>query len=320
MQVDVRVVWPHEALHFTPWLLANPDVLSAVLHMDLELQAAEHAVGDFSLDLVGVDTATGDRVIVENQLERSDHTHLGQILTYAGGTDPINIVWVAPGFREEHRAAIDWLNSRTDERTRFFAVELSVVQIGNSQRAPLLKLVAAPNDWEKSVKTVTNTNATSQKSLAYQQFWQLYLDEMHNRKLAWTTTKIAPAQNWINLSAGVSGVYLGTSFSNQGLRSEIYFGAPDAALNQHRYDAATAHKTVIEQAYGGALSWEPLPERKGSRIADYAPGSIQSTTEWSTYVEWFLDTQTRLRHVINSIGGIGTLTTIPLAAAGSGEE
>src|SRR4051812_44022072 len=107
--VSPREVWPHEALSFTPWLLNNVDVLSDLLGMELSLDVAEHPVGDFSLDLMGRDVTTGKVVIVENQLEGSDHGHLGQILTYAAGTDPTTIVWVAASFRPEHRAAIDWL-------------------------------------------------------------------------------------------------------------------------------------------------------------------------------------------------------------------
>jgi hypothetical protein len=139
-QVPPRQVWPHEAHDFTPWLLNNVDVLSDLLGMDLVLEVAEHPVGGFSLDLMGRDEATGQIVIVENQLETSDHGHLGQILTYAAGTDPTTIVWVAASFRPEHRAAIDWLNARTDEDTRFFGVELGVVRIGDSEPAPAFRL------------------------------------------------------------------------------------------------------------------------------------------------------------------------------------
>lgn len=110
--VDPRDVWPSEAHDFTPWLLANAQALSEAVGMDLDLEAAEHPIGGFSLDLIGVDTATGGRVIVENQLEASDHSHLGQILTYAGGTQPENVLWLATSFREEHRAALEWLNER----------------------------------------------------------------------------------------------------------------------------------------------------------------------------------------------------------------
>lgn len=153
--VPPRQVWAHEALGLTPWLLANADVLSSALGMDLDLEAAEHPVGGFSLDLIGRDRASGERVIIENQLETSDHTHLGQILTYAGGTDPATIVWVAPSFRDEHRSALEWLNQRTNAQTRFFAVQLQVVRIGDSDPAPLLSLVVQPNDWGKTVRSTT---------------------------------------------------------------------------------------------------------------------------------------------------------------------
>jgi hypothetical protein len=156
--VDPREVWPSEAHDFTPWLLGNAQALSEAVGMDLTLEAAEHPIGGFSLDLIGVDTATGDRVIVENQLEASDHTHLGQILTYAGGTSPANVLWLATFFREEHRAALEWLNERTDENTRFFAVRIQVVRIGVSQPAPLFTLVVQPNDWGKKVRANAGTH------------------------------------------------------------------------------------------------------------------------------------------------------------------
>lgn len=153
--VPARQIWPDEARHFTPWLLDNAEVLAEVLGFPIELKYAEHPVGTFRLDLIGHVAGTEEVVIVENQLEVSDHTHLGQILTYAGGTDPTNIVWVAPRFTEEHRAALDWLNARTDQHTRFFAVEVKLVSIGDSVPAPLLSLVVKPNDWEKQVKAAS---------------------------------------------------------------------------------------------------------------------------------------------------------------------
>jgi hypothetical protein len=155
--VDPRDVWRHEAGDFTPWLLANADVLSDALGMDLDLRTAEHAVGAFALDLIGTDRATGDVVIVENQLEVSDHAHLGQILTYAGGTDPRHIVWIATGFRQEHRAALEWLNERTGEATRFFAIQLQTVRIGDSPPAPLFTPMVQPNDWGKQVRATTTS-------------------------------------------------------------------------------------------------------------------------------------------------------------------
>ena len=130
--VSPREVWTHEAHQFTPWLLQNVDVLSDLLEMELVLDVAENPVGGFSLDLLGRDLSDDSVVIVENQLEQSEHLHLGQILTYAAGTNPKTIVWITTGFRPEHRAALDWLNEHTDPDTRFFGVEIEVVQIGDS--------------------------------------------------------------------------------------------------------------------------------------------------------------------------------------------
>src|SRR5215467_859785 len=130
--VDPRFVWKNEAHDFTPWLLANGDLLAEALGIDLELEASEHAVGGFSLDLVGHDITNDAVLIVENQLEGTDHSHLGQVLTYAAGTAASTIVWIATAFREEHRQALDWLNENTGEETHFFGIELRVARIGDS--------------------------------------------------------------------------------------------------------------------------------------------------------------------------------------------
>ena len=186
--VPPREVWPDEARDFTPWLLQNVDVLSDLIGMDLVLESAEHPVGGFSLDLIGYDEASGGAVIVENQLEQSDHLHLGQIITYAAGTDPTTIVWVATAFRSEHRAAIDWLNQRTDERTRVFGVVIHVARIGDSLFAPNFELVAQPNDWEKQVKQASAVAMTGQsgKALIYREFWEFALDRIRAEQPSWT--------------------------------------------------------------------------------------------------------------------------------------
>lgn len=302
-----RDVWPHEAHDFTPWLLANADVLAQALNMDLELSVAEHPVGDFFLDLIGTNPATGERVIVENQLEVSDHNHLGQILTYAGGTDPTNIVWVAPRFREEHRAALDWLNKRTDENTRFFAVEVSVVRIGDSLPAPLMTVVVEPNDWGKTVKASAAITVMTDRSKLYQQFWARYLDQLRKARPTWTKASRAPTENNINLTAGISGITFGTNFGRQGLCSEIYFGTQDPAVNDHWYATTAARRAELEAHFGEPLAWQPLPDRNGSRISIYRPGSIEDTDNWPTYIDWFIDTQTRLRAAFDTLGGLKTI-------------
>jgi hypothetical protein len=153
--VDVGKVWPVEATSFTPWLLNNAEVLGEALGMDLLLEAAEHKVDGFSLDLIGRDQDTDGGVIIENQFGPTDHRHLGQLLTYAGGTTPATVVWIAESIRDEHRAAFDWLNIRTDSDTRFFGVPLGAVTLAGTPSglvAPLLEVGVKPNEWGKQVR------------------------------------------------------------------------------------------------------------------------------------------------------------------------
>lgn len=145
-QVDLREAWPNEAINFTPWLAENIDHLGDALGLDLEVREQEAAVGPFSLDLL-VHDVNGDRpVVIENQLDATDHDHLGKLLTYAAGYDAHVVIWIGKTFREEHRAALDWLNSRTGESTSFFGVVVEVWRISSSTAAPHFSVVASPNN------------------------------------------------------------------------------------------------------------------------------------------------------------------------------
>jgi hypothetical protein len=311
--VPAREVWPHEALHFTPWLLSNVDVLSDLLGMDLVLEEAEHPVGGFSLDLIGYDQATSEPVIVENQLEPSDHTHLGQIITYAAGTDPTTIVWVTTGFRAEHRAAIDWLNERTDERTRVFGVVIHVVRIGDSEPAPNFELVAQPNDWEKLVKkaTVGGSSEATARAILYREFWEAVLDRIRAQHPAWTRARTSD-QNWCNTTVGVGGVNIAMVWTRNGLTAQIYFEGPTAEINIARYQALLQRRDAFEAALGEPAEWDPMEGRKAARIVIASPyQDVTAREEWPAIIDWLMDAQTRLRKALNAAGGT------PLIAAGS---
>jgi hypothetical protein len=152
-RVDLREIWTSEASDFTPWLAReeNLAVLAETLGLDLELEAREKAVGPFRADVLCKDIGSGVWVLVENQLERTDHSHLGQLLTYASGLEAVTIVWVAARFTEEHRSTVDWLNKITDESFRFFGLEVELWRIGESPAAPKFNIVSKPNDWSRSV-------------------------------------------------------------------------------------------------------------------------------------------------------------------------
>jgi hypothetical protein len=296
-EVALRDVWPHEASSFTPWLEENPDELGSLLGLDLAF-VREKPVGKFSLDLFGSDLTTGRRVIVENQLETSNHSHLGQLLTYAGGTEPSIIIWLAKSIRAEHRAALEWLNSVTDSETLFFGIEVKAIKIGDSMPAPMLDIVVEPNSWVKEIRTSGGGNFESEKTKAYSNFWRSFIDEV-STDLPEFTSRTAWARNWLPSGMGVSGLNLNLVFYAQGLRTEIYFGSADPEVNQARFDAVLAKKDAIEAFTGGALEWNELDGKKACRISYYGPdGGIEQTQDWATYRKWFLDSFTLMKRVV----------------------
>jgi hypothetical protein len=307
ISVDVRLVWPKEAADFTPWLLAHSEILGDALGISLELSVAEHKVGDFSLDLIGRDVDTEEVVIIENQFGQTDHRHLGQLLTYAGGTEPATVVWIAETFRDEHRAALDWLNLRTDSSARFFGVQLRAVSLEGAPglAAPLLDVVAKPNDWGKAVKKATAGVATEREQL-YLEFWTDWLTRVSKR--GWTNRKAQP-RHLMYLPSGVKRVRYTVSFRNDGMLSELYFNHRDPDVNLARWEVLFDKRAALEAAFGGALTFDDLPNNKGCRVGVVRTGkeSVDDRDAWPDYMAWFEDTQVRLRKAVQAVGGIPPL-------------
>ncbi len=165
---DLRKVWSNEVNDFTPWLALEENlyILSETLGIELELEAQEKGVGQFRADILCKDTS-GAWVLVENQLERTDHGHLGQLLTYASGLEAVTVVWIAAHFTDEHRSTLDWLNKITDESYRFFGLEVELWQIDDSPMAPKFNVVSTPNDWSRSfgraARAVDESNLSAKK-------------------------------------------------------------------------------------------------------------------------------------------------------------
>lgn len=171
-EVDPRTAWLHEAHVFTPWLAANLDRLAQAIGIPLELERAEAPVGRYSADILARNPQDGAAVLIENQLEPSDHTHLGQIMTYLTGLDAKTMIWVAPSFREEHLSALRWLNEHTVDPFAFFAVKVRVVQIADSPLAPLFEVLERPNGWDRTIQTaVRETRSAGEGAVPRRAFW-----------------------------------------------------------------------------------------------------------------------------------------------------
>lgn len=163
IDLPLREAWKHEAHNFTPWLAKNIDHLSESIGIPLELTGTEVAVDSFSADILARNTSDDSVVLVENQLDKTDHTHLGQIMTYLAGLDAQTVVWIAPSFREAHLSAIRWLNEHTADGFSFFAVRARVVRIGDSPFAPIFEVVEKPDRWQRKLKIETEPRRTELK-------------------------------------------------------------------------------------------------------------------------------------------------------------
>jgi hypothetical protein len=301
--VDPRSIWQHEAGDFTPWMLNNADRLAEALGIELELETAEHRVGGYKLDLVGRDITNDAVLIVENQLEGTDHSHLGQVLTYAAGTAASTIVWIATAFRPEHRQALDWLNENTGEQVHFFGIEIQVVKIGDSLSAPLFNVVVQPNDWQKQVRAATQSGAVSERGALYKRLWEGLLAQVQREHPHWSSARKAGPDNWIEMKSPIRGCRFSQSFAQGNrLRHELYIDTGDGDHNLEIFESLRRQQAAIEQAYGCPLAWEELPNRRACRVAEYKDGcNIAEGNRFPEFIDWFIDRGARLRRALGTV-------------------
>ena len=287
-KVDLRRVWPKEATDFTPWLEENISVLGAALGMDLEVQAREAPVGAYLLDLLASD-GRGRTVVIENQLGSTDHSHLGQLLTYMAGFDANVIVWIAKKFRDEHAEALGLLNRRTGEDTEFFGIEVELWSIDKSRPAVNFNLITVPNEWVP-IPDTPSTNPVSERNERYRDFFQGLIDTLREEH-HFTNARKAPPTNWYAFSTGHGRVKYGANFAMGGrARIELYIDSFDEDWIERLFDRLLAHQTDIESELGEDLEWERLDDRKASRIAVVRPGSIDDDDDTLKEVQdWMVE-------------------------------
>jgi hypothetical protein len=274
--VNLRHLWPHEAQNFTPWLSQNLDRLGAALGVDLELVETESSVGPFHCDIVAREVGTDRIVIIENQLEDGDHSHLGQLLTYASGKDASIIVWIAKSLCDEYTQVLTWLNQRTDQKTQFFGVVPECFRIDESKPVVNFKIIAAPNNFQKRAAEKLVAGSSSDLYERYRQFFQRLFDELRE-KHHFTNAKRAQPQNWATFGSGISGLAYGLSFARKGrVRTELYIDFPDQALNKAVFDLLLEKQAILETAFGEPFVWERLDSKRASRIAVYRSCSIDA--------------------------------------------
>ncbi len=289
-RVNLREVWLNEASDFTPWLAREENIalLGDAIELDLEVEAKEKEVGPFRADILCKDTASDHWVLIENQLERTDHTHLGQLITYAAGLNAVTIVWIAERFTDEHRAALDWLNEATAEDINFFGLEIELWRIANSPVAPKFNVVWKPNDWTRSAGRSKTGEVTETKRLQLE-YWTGFRRVLSERHPSIRGTKPRP-QNWNRFSIGRSDFSLLTFANTRDKRIGIEVVCRGENAKPHFY-LLQQQKDAIESQLQLNLDWRELPDGKGSRITfRRAPTDPAARDRWPEQHQWLADT------------------------------
>ena len=295
-KVDIRSIWPNEADNFTPWLAENLHQLGDELGMELELVGREATVGSFKLDILARETGRNAVVAIENQVESTDHAHLGQLLTYAAGSKADIVIWVTTDFRDEHRAALDWLNQRTEDSLEFYGVEIGAVKIGTSGPAPLFRLAAFPNSWSK--RAPSSTQPVSERGDQYRRYWKPLLERL-NREDGWGVRTDNTA-SWFSAGSGISEIWRTMSFyvRNREVAVELSLQTPNKDWNKSFFDLLKESQEEIETELGAELKWERLDSKKTSRVGIRRDGSIDADPdELDEIRSWMFDNVVRFKQV-----------------------
>ena len=288
---DLRSIWPHEALNFTPWVAENVDLLADAVGLDITVDETESSVGDFNVDIYASETGTDRKIIIENQLEDTDHDHLGKLITYASGKGADLVIWVVKHAREEHKAAVEWLNNHTDDKIGFFLCEIKLFQIGDSQIAPAFTVVERPNDWTKEIRKTASANSTQQQRLEY---WQAFNDyAFTDANFSRIFNKRKPTtDHWMDFSIGSSACHIAVSQIQKRKAVDVELYIND---DKELFKSLFAHKDEIEKNMEMELEWKELPERKASRILIEKTVDLDDRATWPEQFDYIMDTCIKMK-------------------------
>lgn len=288
---DLRSIWPHEALNFTPWVAENVDLLADAVGLDITVDETESSVGDFNVDIYASETGTDRKIIIENQLEDTDHDHLGKLITYASGKGADVVIWVVKHAREEHKAAVEWLNNHTDDKIGFFLCEIKLFQIGDSQIAPAFTVVERPNDWTKEIRKTASANSTQQQRLEY---WQAFNDyAFSDANFSRIFNKRKPTtDHWMDFSIGSSACHISVSQIQKRKAVDVELYIND---DKELFKSLFAYKDEIEKNMEMELEWKELPERKASRILIEKTVDLDDRATWPEQFDYIMDTYIKMK-------------------------
>ena len=294
-KVDVRKIWAVESSDFTPWLAneENISILGKAIGLELEVDQVEASVGPYSADILAKDTGTGKYVIIENQLGKTNHDHLGKAITYGSILDASAVVWIASEFTEEHQRALDWLNEYTSDDLSFYGVLLEIWQIDESRPAVRFNVISRPAEITRKDATGKIMEDLSETKKLQLEFWNAFREKLLKSKLVSSAQTPRP-QYWFDVALGRSHIFLSNianTYENRiGVRVYIGNKIADWALPQ-----LEAQKEEIEAEIGTKLEWNPNPENRDKIIAITRDVNLQNREEWDTSITWMVDMVKRFR-------------------------
>lgn len=295
---DLRSVWPNEASDFTPWLAENINLLNSATGLSLEVVEQESSVGSFSLDILAQDSESGANAVIENQLEDTNHDHLGKLLTYAAGKSAKYIIWIVKNARDEHRAAIEWLNNNTIDSVGFFLIEIQLWMIDGSVPAPKLNVVEQPNDWTKISKHSPGSSGGAAVQFKYE-YWTAFNDyAFQNIRFAKEFNRHkASSDHWYVLNIGSSDAHISLLVNTRTAVIAVEFAISD---NKALFDKLYKHKESIETALEEVLDWRRLDTKKASRILLEKTVNLKNSLEHHAQFDWFMEKSLAFKKVFSA--------------------
>lgn len=276
-EIDIKKVWQHEQYDFSKWLASEENIqeLGDTLSLSLTDVETEKFVGKYRCDILCKDEITGKLVLIENQLEQTDHDHLGKIITYASGLDASVVVWIVASARQEHASAIEWLNKHTDDDLSFFLIEVHAYKIGDSDPAPQFKIIEQPNDFVKSVKAVSQSSDISDSERSRLEFWTQFNEVLEERGKPFNKRK-PTTDHWYSIAMGSSECQISIDLVNKEHKIRVGVWIND---NKDLFDKFYTSKDQIEATCGFKLNWNRLDNRKASLACTYIPDLDFDNTE-----------------------------------------
>lgn len=286
-EAEIRRLWPNEARDFSPWLANNISILNDILNIRIEIEEIEGAVDDFRLDLSGIDGVSQRPVVIECQYGKSDHDHLGKVITYSASREAGIMIWIANKIQTAHKQAIEWLNKISPQDMAFYAIELEVIKIDDSKPAPDFKIVAGPPPAKR--REIVSMEEVTPRNRQYQQFFDRLKTRINELEPNFTRAKGLP-QSWWGVGLGKTGFSMVASFTIAGtFRIEVYIDAGSKEENENALLQLKEHRLSIEEHIGCELEWDILSDNRMSRISTSISGSIdedekklQELIDWGT--------------------------------------